>query len=61
MEEDFSVGLLYNLSSPESIQISRIAPSQVQNPALALIKLHVVHAYPVFQFVKLSLQGLSTL
>lgn len=31
---------------PQSVQIFRIAPSQVQSPAFALVKLRVVGDYP---------------
>ena len=49
-----SVGLLQALV-PHSVYISRIAPSQVQNPALALFKLHLVGDCLLIQFISISL------
>ncbi|KAJ7400343.1 hypothetical protein BTVI_106306 [Pitangus sulphuratus] len=43
---------------PQSVQTSRVSPSQVQNPALPLIKFDMVGDCPVLSFVQVSLQGL---
>ncbi|XP_050565909.1 uncharacterized protein LOC126913259 [Cygnus atratus] len=40
----------------QSVCIARVAPSQVQDPALAFVKLHVVGDRPVLQSVQISLQ-----
>lgn len=39
----------------QDVVISKTASSQVQNPRLALIKLHIVSDCPALQFVKISL------
>ncbi|KAJ7410396.1 hypothetical protein BTVI_53560 [Pitangus sulphuratus] len=44
--------------APQAIHTARVALSQVQNPALVLVKLHMVGDCPVFSFVKVSLQDL---
>jgi len=45
----------------QSVRIARVAPSQVQDPAFALVKLRVVGDCPALPSVQISLQGLSTL
>ena len=55
-----SVGLIFSVLVL-SLYMLRAAPSQVQNPALALVKLHAVGDCPALCFVKISLQGISAL
>lgn len=43
---------------PQSVQTSRLNLSQVQDPAPAFVKFHLVGYYPALQFAKSSLQGL---
>ena len=45
----------------QSVRTARVAPSQVQDPALALVKLDAVGDHPALQSVQISLQGPSTL
>ena len=42
-----------------SVCIATVLPSQVQYPALALVKIHVVDNCPAHHFVRFSPQGLS--
>ena len=46
---------------PQSVCTPRVAVTQVQNLALALVKLHRVSDCPALQSVQIPLQGLSVL
>lgn len=48
-------GAAPQLPIPPHVCISRVAPSQVHNPALALVKPHVAGDHPVLEFVEISL------
>lgn len=48
-------GAAPQLPIPPRVCISRVAPSQVRNPALALVKPHVAGDHPVLEFVEISL------
>lgn len=54
----FALNAILNLNPlvPQSACTARMAPAQVQNAALALVKLHVVD-YCQLQFVEISVQG----
>ena len=60
--KSFSFFLLYSSHLiPQSVCTARVTPPKVQNPALSAVELHAFGDWPAFEFVYISLQGLSTL